>query len=798
MKVLIKSFCKWKKKWLQLFLVTFLSTFMLCTLYTYYEADLLIYCGNGIYGSYASIVEGIEEDEIERFCNTEDVVRYQKFYREDAIGKERTYQMNYVTEDFLDFTEYELIQGSFPKANNEILCESWYLYQMGFSKEELIGAKIVIEEKQYTVSGIIKENRLWENGQKEAVCICMQNGMTNAVAFECRYFEDVDKILDKYDVSCGYVNYNINLWVHGEETINTFREYALVAAVVLIAVLLVISNCISLLLLDHRKNIGIYKLVGIPERKIRMAFAGILIGIVLGAGLAGTGGAFLCTEVLFTKLAQMHNIEPAVIEQQFSRFYIILIAIAIFILYAAFIYVYCVCQIHKDSFNMVRNERKYKFKKKKKEGEQSCSITNIAAIHLQLSRFSNIFTMIAICVIFIAFHIEMFSVKMIAEEAVDYKGYDYIADIDSDSSAYIDFANFDAEMDKINEQRREFMNQLLKLDTKYVKSVPVYCYYTNFNIEKEKLSKDYITGLGNGDIELRNAVYDNFTDSMEVPAVLVGVTEEELKEFYKQQNKTYTPLEDGHCITFHQPYNYIESDKNVVDFSGENKKLELENTKGLIIDSTFFKYTGDLILDGVGNMNNVVMVNVSTYEEITGLLMPSLIYFNVEDSYVNEFTKLFEERIYVTLTDTHEEGNQLKLQKMYPTVYIFIVFIMLGFVIVNISSTVYLRTVFFSKEYAVMNAMGVGYHKIASIIRRELSCILIPALITANAVCYIGIRFIYSRYHAEAYYKLGYPYQLQMLSNIGIIVLSFLCIQLVVGKLQKLCPHSLVPPNSYF
>lgn len=95
-----------------------------------------------------------------------------------------------------------------------------------------------------------------------------------------------------------------------------------------------------------------------------------------------------------------------------------------------------------------------------------------------------------------------------------------------------------------------------------------------------------------------------------------------------------------------------------------------------------------------------------------------------------------------------------------------------------------------------MNAMGVGYHKIASILRRELACILIPALLMANFACMIGIQFIYSRYHTEAYYKLGYPYQLQLLSNVGVIVLSFLCVQLVIRRLQKLCPHSLLSVES--
>lgn len=89
-----------------------------------------------------------------------------------------------------------------------------------------------------------------------------------------------------------------------------------------------------------------------------------------------------------------------------------------------------------------------------------------------------------------------------------------------------------------------------------------------------------------------------------------------------------------------------------------------------------------------------------------------------------------------------------------------------------------------------MNALGVGYHKIASILRRELSCILIPALLIGNVVCYIEIHFIYSQYHKEVYYKSGYPYQLQILSNIGIIFICFLCVQFMIGKLQKICPHS--------
>lgn len=400
--------------------------------------------------------------------------------------------------------------------------------------------------------------------------------------------------------------------------------------------------------------------------------------------------------------------------------------------------------------------------------------------------------MIAICVIFVAFHIQMFSVKMTSVEVVDYKGYDYIADIDSDNMEYINFANFDEEIKNIDMQRERFMNQLLTLDAEYVKSVPIYCYYTNFNIEKERLSRDYITGLGEGDLELRSVVYDNFIENIDVPAVLLGVTEKQLEEFYKQQNEAYTPLEDGHCITFRQPYNYTKLNKNVIDFSDKNKKLKLAGTEALNIDHVFSKYTGDLILDGLGDLNNVVMVNISTYEEITGLCMPSLIYFNVEDSYINEFTKLFEGKTYVLLTDTHEEGNKVKLQKMYAIVYILIVFLMLGFVIVNISSTVYLRAVFFSKEYAIMNVIGIGYHKIASILRRELACILIPSLLMANAACYIGIQFICSGYHTQAYYKLGYPYQLQILSNIGIIILAFLCVQHVTGKLQKLCPYSLL------
>lgn len=229
---------------------------------------------------------------------------------------------------------------------------------MGFVQDELIGAQITIDKKQYTVSGIIKENRLWENGIKEAVCICMQNGKTNAVAFECEDFEDTDKILKKYDISYGNISYNINLWAHRDETVSSFMEYVLVAAVVLIAVIIVISNSISLILLDYRKNIGIYKLVGVPERKIRNAFAWNLIGIVLGAALIGTIGSFLCTEFLFGKLAQLYGLDSAIIEQQFPYFAIVLIAMLIFVLYGIFIYGYCAYQIHKDSFDMVRNEKK--------------------------------------------------------------------------------------------------------------------------------------------------------------------------------------------------------------------------------------------------------------------------------------------------------------------------------------------------------------------------------------------------------------------------------------------------------
>lgn len=97
----------------------------------------------------------------------------------------------YVNENYLKMAGITLLKGNFPTNEQEILCEQWFLNDLGLQENDMLGAKIRLSGTDYRVSGIIIDH------QSEDIIDCPYT----TVLFSIKYLP-TQTISDGFRVFC--------------------------------------------------------------------------------------------------------------------------------------------------------------------------------------------------------------------------------------------------------------------------------------------------------------------------------------------------------------------------------------------------------------------------------------------------------------------------------------------------------------------------------------------------------------------------------------------------------------------
>lgn len=174
-----------------------------------------------------------------------------------ALDVTVTYVIDQIPVDYFDLTENELTVGRMPVSDTEILCTSGDLIQYGLLYDNMIGSKITIMGKEYTVVGLYTVHRLYFYPEStEYHCFTGNPSESNAIALKANDYDAAMTLLEQSPFSGLECELNENLSVIRSNVSSINRDCYYVFAIIVVTVLTIITHCMKMLLDQHKKTLG--------------------------------------------------------------------------------------------------------------------------------------------------------------------------------------------------------------------------------------------------------------------------------------------------------------------------------------------------------------------------------------------------------------------------------------------------------------------------------------------------------------------------------------------------------------
>lgn len=253
--------------------------------------------------------------------------------------------------------KFELVEGFYPKTKNEILAEQKTLFIKGYS----IGEKIQIQNKEYIVSGIVR-NPLLTNLEEEPSFLDDQKHITQAIYIDSDYGIVTDlfvTIKDRslFDGFCDEYKTKINLLKNemeadlGAQNIKVLSLYENIGFIslsaygdkinkisfvfvvfFLLVTLLVVYSTMTRLLDEERNQIACQKTLGFSSFSITSRYVFFVFLATLVGGVASLGVGIVLTRLIYWAFGSAFDMIPY---PAGTSFYYYLIVFAIVVVFTA-------------------------------------------------------------------------------------------------------------------------------------------------------------------------------------------------------------------------------------------------------------------------------------------------------------------------------------------------------------------------------------------------------------------------------------------------------------------------------
>lgn len=251
------------------------------------------------YGSHHLMFSKVDEDLISKINSNPKVARSGLLIQGEEIkidGRTSITQMT-ASGKALELLPCRISEGKLPENKNEIAIEKWVLGKL--NKEAKIGDKIKLNDKEYTLTGILQDgvNRQYDgkgiavskddNIQKEdsflLVEISQKTNLRSAV-------DELKKLKDTVSEN----TYLLSVQGASEDKSamkGIFATIGIIITIVLIATIAVIYNAFQISVVERIKQFGLLRAVGTTPKQIRsivlreatiLALIGIPIGLLCG------------------------------------------------------------------------------------------------------------------------------------------------------------------------------------------------------------------------------------------------------------------------------------------------------------------------------------------------------------------------------------------------------------------------------------------------------------------------------------------------------------------------------------
>lgn len=254
------------------------------------------------YGSAHLVCQNLDKSTVNKITNNPKVARC-GYYKADknviTFDNKLPVQKISATNKGLELLQYRIKEGRFPKNNNEIALEKWVLLKIDPNSK--IGSSITIENKSYTVCGILNNDINAQLKNMGTILTVDNNIDTNGAYFLVEFSSKVNirNAINEVEKQAGKNNYSENTPILIVEGINNnsdtykgiFQILAVIIGIVVVATVAVIYNSFHISVVERIKQFGLLRAVGSTPKQIRkivlkeatiLAVIGIPLGLLLG------------------------------------------------------------------------------------------------------------------------------------------------------------------------------------------------------------------------------------------------------------------------------------------------------------------------------------------------------------------------------------------------------------------------------------------------------------------------------------------------------------------------------------
>lgn len=248
-----------------------------------------------------------------KVSNNPNVERYGIVSRDNRIDYEDIYiDRYYLDKGATEILKYSLKEGRMPENNNEICIEDWAKPNI---KGDLdIGKEIVIDEKQYKIVGILKNESYSQESKTIRLITFSENPQNGELLVEINSKANFDETIE----TLSSLTSEDNL-IRNNELINSIRRgskkpiliiICIVIAIVVSATIIVIYNSFQINVAERMKQFGLLRSIGATKRQIKAIVfreATILLIIAIPIGMLLSISVIYSIDVIFKLLLKGAN-----------------------------------------------------------------------------------------------------------------------------------------------------------------------------------------------------------------------------------------------------------------------------------------------------------------------------------------------------------------------------------------------------------------------------------------------------------------------------------------------------------
>lgn len=707
-------------------------------------------------GRFDVIIENISNTKIDEIEKAEGVVDSCRFG--EYSFSENSISINFITapEEYLEFSSYQLIDGVYPSAENEILCEPWILRQKGIQSDEMIGNLVEFNGSKYIVTGLIFDAGYAIAQEPVASVISIENSATtNGIMI------NVKGKIELYDFDNLY-----NIIGTTDEVIigrNTAKETALqnantstnsiiffVLMIIFICSITIIANGVNLYISKCKKTISTYSSIGIGGGMIFTSIILIVFLIIVLSNSASFILFMLCKNVISSANINSRELvrEIVTILMQITFLELLTILLVVF-------------RIFSKRFFVSKIEG-YEIKSRVSNRKKSKHIfSTLARNNLKIFIKVNIFTVLAIAFSAIAFVSIFFYIDLYRSTSIDYGDTKYIINLTDDIFL----------SEEQIEQKSEIVDKVLKDKTFNARTQNIF--YTTIQIDKNQISADFKDYLSN--YTAYHAAFKNkLTKQVSISVGIMAFSE--LVEFEGT-------VSDDECILYNKPLNLGVKNglnSNVINIKIEAQSLNtLKQLNTIIINKSFPQqiYTNQVLF--------MIVVSDKTFSEISNNQTADCIYINsnVKEGVLLDYLK---GNSFARLQNEYLDKQTINKNISYIKVILgALALISLSVVVINLMATCIIRLIIFQKEYAILNAIGISFSTIFKIPLYELTFLYVPIMIISWIGSFISTKIIVflSPEETNSFYK--YPFSLLFSLSAVILIAMVFSLILILKSIKK-------------